>query len=296
MGSSVSTPYNTVLEKFPEVDDYTIYVYRKAYFLLRRAGSKDGSITINIIEIRPVSKSDTEPVDVYLDAKNKPYTDLADDIIGSVPNFSVFSYSNYTYLNYLYSTKSRSGKYYETLISTISKEINAAGIWLFDASRGGKCKNFSLSLQLFISSGPKKFQTYYETLGYSFDGNFDEKMRRIEFMEKMKNGEIYKIKEYMKEIEYCIDIAREKQLTEQLLYIYGILNIFEKHGDTNKNLIEYLNDLIKDNKCLEVSVILSSEYPLWIMNASIENKIIENFLYILSFLNETKNGVYVKTF
>ena len=303
MGTSGSTPYNTVLEKFPKDFDYIVYEYNGTNFLLQRIPPRENyDISINIAELRPVSKSDQEPIEVFLDSDEKSYTFLEEDILESVPKFTVFSFSDYVYLDFLYATKSRTGKYYESLMSKIAKDIDAKGIWLLDASKGGRCKDFSLSLQLFISEGPKQFKTYYETLGYSFAGDFKDSFSRDEFMSKLKAGNFYAINEYAGEIREYIRRLREspaKKYPEEIdlfLCVQGVLNIFEEHGDINQNLIMYLNSLINDGKCLEATALLTFGKLESAMHGFRENKILENFLYILKFLNETKYGTYVKTF
>lgn len=307
MGITSSHPYEAIEVTFANPVNYVIYSYQGSNFLLTRRNIevKDfpDEITIRISELRLVDKTDKFLSEVYIDDADRVYVPLENDIIKNVPFFEVYRHSEYIYLGHLYSTKSRTGKFYESLIASIGRDISAKGIWLFDASRGGKCKKFSLSLQLFVSKDDKQYKTYYETLGYELI-NPESKKERAKLIHMIKTGKVFTVKEYINGIQEYLEVIKNTEYeniyepTINYLKLNGVLKvIIDLNNDLSLNLIEYINDLINNGKCLEAQCIVNwsglreTNYPI-----EGENMLVGNFREITRLLRNTATDEYIKIF
>lgn len=303
MGSSTSHPYDVIEKRFTKFDDYTIYSYQGYKFLLSRGPPTEdipNGLKIFITELRLVNKTDKLLEEIYMDEEDRVYTPLENDIIIDTPFFEVYRYSDYIYLGYLYATKSKTGKFYESLISNIGKDISAKGIWLIDGSIGGKCKNLSLSIQLFVSKNDKQHKTYYETLGYelAIPSSIGERSNLIYMI---KNGKVFSVQKYIDGInEYLKDVQGKDiknafQISQNFISLNGILKIIiDSCSDPSMNFIDYLDKLIINGKCLEVQSIL-----LFRVNSYGDdyiNETLKNFMDLIKLLEKSTWGEYVKNF
>jgi hypothetical protein len=294
MGNTSSGLYDNVLEL--SKNPYFIYEYNDVapgiFKIDPDINEKEEEIYLSIREVIPITTEDFDKkINPIIDINSGiTYKEMEDDIKEDVPHFVVEKYSDMIYLGYLYSTKTRSGTYYEKLISNIGKDLGAAGIHLYDASRGGKCKNFSLSIQLFISE-KKRYNTYYETLGYhNLDINYRTiKKKTSTLIEKYKE---VPVKEIIKDIHKDVDRVMKK--TELgwsdisfIAYHNNILTTMKKYGNKNLPLLEYLNDLVVKDKCNVIEVLMESE-----LHFKEENK----YTIILKNLYQMSYGKYVKYF
>jgi hypothetical protein len=300
MGSSSSHPYEIIEKRFNE-SKYTIYSYQGSKFLLSSNVSKNSEsmeLKIFITELRPVVKEDEFIEKVYMDEDEKIYVELKDDITKGVPFFEVYRYSEYIHLGYLFSTRNRTGKFYESLISNIGRDISAKGIWLTDASRGGKCVNLSLSLQLFISKTEKQYKTYYETLGYEIASQ-DSKKLKDKLLYIIKTGKVLSVRKYLESIEEILDSFRKNSSGnldqwKNFIVLTGLHKIIKDScTDTSINFIDYLNELVIANKCLEVHTILISHR---LYEKNVKNDTFENFIEFTYLLHESSYSDYIKTF
>lgn len=274
--SSSSKVFSNALHLRETNPFYIIYESETRIHHITISDDSDEEIIFVITEVIPEDSS-KDNTTVFIDKETgKSYTPIEDDIIEKAPCFSVTPFSEMIYLDHLYATRTRSGRFYEELITTIGKDIGAEGVYLEDASKGGKCEDFSLSIQLFISE-EKQFQTYYELLGYT----------NTDIRANIDKTKLIYLLDYTKDISVSMIIESMKSSLDNK-DVYVIYSILKENGDHSLPLIKYLNELVITGKCTELSLLLSNVNPML--------GYISRYFEIFYLLSRLSRGNYVKYF
>lgn len=312
MGGVLSTSTNNISEIYKIIDnairkedDYIIYPYKDGFFTLSGIRYED-TINVYITEVVPLTreeekkrkKDDLKFDEIYMDTETgKSYVKPPQWKKESVPFFTIATDSEWIQLSQLYSSEKRTGRFIESLICDIGRKIGAEGIYLHDASQGGKCGKSSLSSQLFVSSS-KRLKTYYEELGYKIDGIQlnEERKENIRYLESTTK---YKVKDYIIDFEDFLQKMKEKEDYYHLFFVNGLLKILKETKENEEmTLIDYLDSLIQKDDCYIFNAFIESPGQhglLWdITNKYRENEKTIDFFAVLSIINKISSGQYYK--
>lgn len=304
--NDISTVYKIIENAIGKEEDYIIYPYEDGFFSL--CGTRDeGKINVFIIEVVPLTqeeekkrkKDDLKFDEIYVDTETgKAYVKPPQWKKEAVPFFTITAESEWIYLSYLYSSEKRTGRFNESLICDIGRKIGAEGIYLIDASRGGKCgKKSSLSSQLFVSSS-KRLKTYYEELGYQVDGvqSNEDRKENIRYVESSSR---YKIKDYIIGLEDFLQKMKEKKEYSNFFYINGLVKfLMETKENDEMTLIDYLDSLIQKEECHIFNAFVEGSvknFRLWEIKRNYkESEEVIVFFTVLSIIENISFGQYYK--
>lgn len=255
------SPYDNVIENLDENRSY-FYKFKDGVFLFKSYGESEDEVNFEIQEVISLTKNYDKNSEIYFDEISKTNYILRENKSKDFCELTVNKFDDWVYLAYLRANSFRTGKFMESMIYSFSKKIGAKGIYLIDASRGGKCvsSNLSLSIQLFISSGKYSGKTYYETLGYTPENhNSIVSAKKLAYL-IFKNKETT-IADYSRSMkDYIKTYRREDRWDRNFIYIFSALITLFSYGNAKLNLIEYFNYLISNDKCEIMSSILESSY------------------------------------